>query len=57
MTDPDLSFQQFDMDYDNGLAMLAERQAAAGRTRALVFALILSFILPRAVTRTAPTVW
>ena len=26
MTDADLSFQQFDLDYENGLAILAERQ-------------------------------
>ena len=25
MTDPELSFQQFEMDYENALAMLAER--------------------------------
>ena len=27
MTDSDLSFQQFDVDYENELAMLAQRQA------------------------------
>ena len=38
MTEPDLSFQQFDMDYDNGLAMLAERQADDDAIDALMFA-------------------
>ena len=37
MTEPDLSFQQFDTDYENGLAMLAERQSHAA-VDALMFA-------------------
>ena len=38
MTDADLSFQQFDLDYENGLAMLAERQADDAAIDALMFA-------------------
>ena len=38
MTDPALSFQQFDLDYENGLAMLAERQADDAAIDALMFA-------------------
>ena len=38
MTDADLSFQQFDMDYENALAMLAERRADDDAIDALMFA-------------------
>ena len=38
VTDPDLLFQQFDVDYENGLAMLAERQGDDDAIDALMFA-------------------
>lgn len=38
MTSPDLSFQQFEMDYENALAMLAERYADDGAVDALMLA-------------------
>ena len=38
LTDSDLSFQQFEMDYENALAMLAERYAEDGAVDALMFA-------------------
>ena len=38
VTDPELSFQQFEMDYENALAMLAERHGDDGAVDALIFA-------------------
>ena len=38
MTNPELSFQQFEMDYENALAMLAERHADDAALDALMFA-------------------
>ena len=38
MTDPELSFQQFEMDYENALAMLAERHGDDTAVDALIFA-------------------
>ena len=38
MTNPELSFQQFEMDYENALAMLAERHADDTALDALMFA-------------------
>ena len=38
MTDPEISFQQFEMDYENALAMLAERHGDDGAVDALIFA-------------------
>ena len=37
MTDPELTFQQFEMDYENALAMLAERYADDTAIDALMF--------------------
>ena len=38
MTNPELSFQQFEMDYENALAMLAERHVDDAALDALMFA-------------------
>ena len=38
MTDPELSFQQFEMGYENALAMLAERHGDDTAVDALIFA-------------------
>ncbi len=38
MTNPELGFQQFEMDYENALAMLAERHADNAAVDALIFA-------------------
>ncbi len=38
MTNPELSFQQFETDYENALAMLAERHADDEALNALLFA-------------------
>ncbi len=38
MTNPELSFQQFEMDYENALAMLAERHVDDTALDALMFA-------------------
>ena len=38
MTNADLSFEQFDLDYENGLAILAERQGDDVAIDALLFA-------------------
>ena len=38
MTDSDLSFQRFEMDYENALAILAERYGDDGAVEALMFA-------------------
>ena len=38
LTDPELSFQQFEADYENALAMLAERHVDDGALDALIFA-------------------
>ncbi len=37
MTDPQLSFEQFELDYENAVAMLAERHAGDGAVDALMF--------------------
>lgn len=38
MTDPELSFQQFELDYENALAVLAERHGDDAALDALLFA-------------------
>ena len=38
MTDSDLSFQRFEMDYESALAILAERYGDDGAVEALMFA-------------------
>ena len=38
LTDADISFQRFEMDYENALAMLAERHGDDGAVEALMFA-------------------
>ena len=37
LTDPQLSFEQFELDYENAVAMLAERHADDGAVDALMF--------------------